>query len=59
MKRNFEELAGYLYRDNIFPHGCYLLTGTGIIPPGEFTLHSADVIRITVTGLGTLENTVA
>jgi 2-dehydro-3-deoxy-D-arabinonate dehydratase len=59
MKRNFEELAGYLYRDNTFPHGCYLLTGTGIIPPGEFTLLSGDIIRITVAGLGTLENIVA
>jgi len=59
MKRNFEELAGYLYRDNTFPHGCYLLTGTGIIPPGEFTLLSGDTIRITVAGLGSLENIVA
>jgi 2-dehydro-3-deoxy-D-arabinonate dehydratase len=59
MKRNFEELAGYLFRDNAFPQGCYLLTGTGIIPPGEFTLESGDNIRITVAGLGTLENIVA
>jgi 2-dehydro-3-deoxy-D-arabinonate dehydratase len=59
MKRNFEELAGYLFRDNSFPQGCFLLTGTGIIPPGEFTLQSGDVIRITVAGLGTLENIVA
>ncbi|HEY3898329.1 MAG TPA: fumarylacetoacetate hydrolase family protein [Chthoniobacter sp.] len=59
MKRQFEELAGYLYRDNAFPHGSYMLTGTGIIPPGEFTLLAGDVIRISVTGLGTLENIVA
>lgn len=59
MKRNFEELAGYLYRDNTFPQGAYLLTGTGIIPPGEFTLLSGDTIRISVAGLGTLENPVA
>ena len=59
MKRQFEDLAGYLYRDNAFPHGCYLLTGTGIIPPGDFTLLAGDIIRITVAGLGTLENTVA
>jgi 2-dehydro-3-deoxy-D-arabinonate dehydratase len=59
MKRQFEELAGYLYRDNGFPHGCYMLTGTGVIPPGEFTLLVGDVIRISVAGLGTLENTVA
>lgn len=59
MKRNFEELAGYLYLDNTFPQGAYLLTGTGIIPPGEFTLLAGDLIRISVAGLGTLENTVA
>ena len=59
MKREFEELARYLYLDNTFPQGCYLLTGTGIIPPGEFTLLPGDVIAITVAGLGTLENVVA
>jgi len=59
MKRHFEELADYLYRDNTFPQGAYLLTGTGIIPPGEFTLLPGDTIRISVAGLGTLENIVA
>ncbi len=59
MKRGFEELAGYLYRDNVFAHGCYLLTGTGIIPPGEFTLRSGDRVRISIAGLGSLENPVA
>jgi 2-dehydro-3-deoxy-D-arabinonate dehydratase len=59
MKRGFEELADYLFRDNIFTHGTYLLTGTGIIPPGEFTLHSGDLVRISIGGLGTLENPVA
>ena len=59
MKRQFDELAGYMYSDNTFPQGCYLLTGTGIIPPGEFTLHSGDRIVITVAGLGALENIVA
>ncbi len=59
MKRGFEELAGFLFRDNSFPHGCYLLTGTGIIPSPDFTLRSGDQIRITIAGLGTLENTVA
>jgi 2-dehydro-3-deoxy-D-arabinonate dehydratase len=59
MKRGFEELAAYLFRDNTFPDGTYLLTGTGIIPSADFTLQSGDRIRITIAGLGILENTVA
>ena len=59
MKRGFEELASYLFRDNLFPTGTYLLTGTGIIPSADFTLQSGDQIRITIAGLGTLENLVA
>jgi 2-dehydro-3-deoxy-D-arabinonate dehydratase len=59
MKRGFEELAGYLFRDNDFPNGCFLLTGTGIVPPNEFTLQSGDEIRIFIGGIGTLVNIVA
>jgi 2-dehydro-3-deoxy-D-arabinonate dehydratase len=59
MKRTFPELAGWLFRDNDFPHGCYLLTGTGLVPPNEFTLDSGDAIAIHVDGIGTLRNTVA
>lgn len=59
MKREFPELAEYLFRDNSFPNGCYLLTGTGIIPPADFTLHSGDHVRIEITHLGALENIVA
>jgi 2-dehydro-3-deoxy-D-arabinonate dehydratase len=59
MKRNFDELAAFLFRDNDFPHGAFLLTGTGIVPPNEFTLQSGDEIRITIAGLGTLTNFVA
>jgi 2-dehydro-3-deoxy-D-arabinonate dehydratase len=58
LKRTFSVLLEYLYRDNAFPHGCFLLTGTGIVPPDEFTLHQRDEIRITITGIGTLVNTV-
>jgi len=58
MKRAFPELASWLYRDNEFPSGCYLLTGTGIVPPNEFTLAAGDEIRIHIAGLGTLVNTV-
>ena len=59
MKRGFPELAQWLFRDNDFPRGCYLLTGTGLVPPNEFTLASGDEIAISVAGLGTLRNTVA
>lgn len=59
MKRTFTELAGFLFRDNEFPRGCFLLTGTGIVPPDDFTLASGDEIRIHVAGLGTLINVVA
>jgi 2-dehydro-3-deoxy-D-arabinonate dehydratase len=58
LKRTFSVLLEYLYRDNAFPNGCFLLTGTGIVPPDEFTLQQQDEIRITITGIGTLVNTV-
>ena len=59
MKRSFTELAEFLFRDNDFPHGAYLLTGTGTVPPNDFTLASGDEIRIHIAGLGTLTNPVA
>ena len=58
IKRKFSTLLEYLYRDNSFPSGCFLLTGTGIVPPDEFTLQQQDEIQITITGIGTLINTV-
>lgn len=59
MKRKHTELAEYLFREMTFPHGTYLMTGTGIVPPDQFTLQSGDVIAITIQDIGTLENTVA
>jgi len=59
MKRDPKTLVEYLYRDQSFLHGCFLLTGTGIIPPDEFTLRSEDLIRISIDGIGTLSNHVA
>ncbi|HEX2862116.1 MAG TPA: fumarylacetoacetate hydrolase family protein [Lacunisphaera sp.] len=59
IKRKFSELAEFLFRDNSFPHGAYLMTGTGIVPPDAFTLRSGDEIRITIEPVGTLVNTVA
>ncbi|WP_257658475.1 fumarylacetoacetate hydrolase family protein [Parapedobacter lycopersici] len=59
MKRSQEELASFLFRECAFPYGCYLMTGTGIVPPDEFTLQSNDEIRITIEPIGTLVNYVA
>ncbi|HKQ76642.1 MAG TPA: fumarylacetoacetate hydrolase family protein [Blastocatellia bacterium] len=56
LKRTPEELVEYLFRDNTFPYGCFLLTGTGIVPPDEFTLAVGDEIRITIEPIGTLIN---
>ncbi|HEY6806526.1 MAG TPA: fumarylacetoacetate hydrolase family protein [Pyrinomonadaceae bacterium] len=58
LKRKPESLVEFLFRDNSFPQGCFLLTGTGIVPHDDFTLHSGDVINITIDGIGTLTNRV-
>ncbi|MGH9546037.1 MAG: fumarylacetoacetate hydrolase family protein [Terriglobales bacterium] len=58
MKRDPASLVEYLYRSNSFPSGCFLLTGTGIVPPDSFTLAPGDEIRIAITGIGILVNTV-
>jgi 2-dehydro-3-deoxy-D-arabinonate dehydratase len=49
----------YLFRDNSFPAGVFLMTGTGIVPPSSFRLQSGDRVRITVEPIGVLENEVA
>ena len=59
MKRKPEELVHYLYRDQTFPQGAFLLTGTGIVPPDSFTLERGDVVRIGIDGIGMLVNPVA
>ena len=56
--RTFDDLTTYLFRHNAFPHGVFLMTGTGIIPPAEFTLEDGDEVRITIDGIGTLHNPV-
>jgi 2-dehydro-3-deoxy-D-arabinonate dehydratase len=58
MKREPATLVEYLYRENSFPHGSFLLTGTGVVPPDAFTLRHGDEIYITIDGIGTLANTV-
>ena len=59
LKRSPESLVGWLLRDNSFPAGCFLSTGTGVVPGDSFTLQSGDEIRITIGPIGTLSNTVA
>ncbi len=56
MKRDSRSLVEFLYRNNTFPNGCFLLTGTGIVPPDSFGLKTGDEIRITITDIGTLVN---
>jgi 2-dehydro-3-deoxy-D-arabinonate dehydratase len=59
LKRDPKTLVEYLFRDNAFPSGCFLMTGTGIVPPSTFGLAGGDLIRITIEPIGTLENEVA
>ena len=56
MARTFEDLRSWLGRDNAFPNGAILLTGTGIVPPDDFTLAVADMVHIDVGGIGRLTN---
>jgi len=59
IRRSFSELVSYLYSELTFPAGCLLMTGTGIIPPHDFTHNSGDKIAITIEPIGTLVNIVA
>lgn len=59
MKRSLEELAGFLFRECSFHNGCYLMTGTCLVPPNDFTLQPGDIVEITIDGIGMLVNTVA
>jgi 2-dehydro-3-deoxy-D-arabinonate dehydratase len=59
IKRSLPSLAEFLYRESSHPNGCFLMTGTGVVPPDSFTLKSGDEIAITIEPIGTLVNTVA
>lgn len=59
LKRRPADLVAYLFRDNSFPDGVFLMTGTGIVPPNDFTLAGGDEIRIEIANVGRLVNTVA
>ena len=56
LKRPIAELAEYLFLENSFPLGVFLMTGTGVVPPDEFSLVAGDKVRITIDPIGTLEN---
>ena len=58
MARTFEDLVHWLGRDNSFPHGVFLMTGTGIVPANEFSLQHGDTVEIEIDGIGILSNEV-
>jgi len=59
MKRKFTELAEYLFREFVFEHGCFLMTGTGVVPSNDFTLNAGDEVEIGIENIGILSNVVA
>lgn len=59
MKRSLTDLVDYLYRECSFPLGCFLMTGTGIVPPDSFTLQAGDQVEIEIQHIGILKNTIA
>lgn len=59
MKRTPQELVSFIYRESSFPHGCLIMTGTGIVPGSDFTLQAGDIIKIAIDSIGELINTVA
>ena len=56
LNRSVPDLVGWLGRDSTFPDGAFLMTGTGIVPPDDFTLADGDLVRISIDGIGTLRN---
>lgn len=59
MKRTFQDLIDWLGKETSFPNGAILLTGTGVVPPDDFTLAVGDVVHIDIAGIGRLTNPVA
>ncbi|MEZ4701918.1 MAG: fumarylacetoacetate hydrolase family protein [Rhodothermales bacterium] len=59
MRKTPDQLVSYLYREASFPDGCFLMTGTGIVPPDTFTLENGDAVHISIEPIGTLINTVS
>jgi 2-dehydro-3-deoxy-D-arabinonate dehydratase len=58
LNRKLEDLVDWLGRDNDFPNGVFLLTGTGVVPSNDFTLHPGDTVKIDISGIGRLTNTI-
>lgn len=58
MARKYDELIGWLGRDNSFPNGVFLMTGTGVVPDSNFTLNAGDIVSIEIAGLGKLVNSI-
>jgi 2-dehydro-3-deoxy-D-arabinonate dehydratase len=58
IKRSLTELASWLYRESDFPAGCFLMTGTCLVPANDFTLKEGDQVEISIDGIGTLANSV-
>ena len=58
MHRSFEDLVSWLGRETSFPDGVVLLTGTGVVPPDDFTLAPGDGVAIEIAGIGRLVNRV-
>ncbi len=58
IKRPFDELIDYLTREITFEHGCYLMTGAGVVPHSDFTLQQRDIVTISINGIGALTNVV-
>jgi 2-dehydro-3-deoxy-D-arabinonate dehydratase len=56
IKRSFDELVEHVFRDNTFPSGAYVMTGTGIVPGDDFTLEIGDEVEIEIESVGTLRN---
>jgi len=58
MARTFDDLASWLYREDDFPQGVLMMTGTGIVPDEDMTLEDGDIVTIEITGIGSLTNPV-
>jgi 2-dehydro-3-deoxy-D-arabinonate dehydratase len=58
IKRELEELVSFVFRECSFPYGCLIMTGTGIVPENDFTLKPGDTVKISIDGIGVLENVV-